>query len=511
MNRAISASRHPVFLPLGTMAFLLFCSISLHAADPDWWRQGPAPAISPSAAPEPKAAANIGQAKWMAKCALTKIREFAPLVANNIEANLVGPGKAIPTWDVPTTPEGKEALKAPLLIGQLKAISAPFYTGLNASAPAWLLSEMQYYNTRVTGTYFPWTPATTDDSNGSMASINQLKAVFSFRFSESLDGDKTPDFMEMLYTGTTSNTIPAGMDTDGDGLPDAWEMAWFGNLDQTASGDPDDDGLTNLQEYSLGTQPNNFDTDGDGLGDGYEQWSSFNPLVIEVDTRGPNADFDGDGVSNKDEAGQGRIATMSNEYFILNPAAPGGMIAKWFGSKGFWYTIQYSTNLVTWVTYQPPFNGQNKELSVDVASWYGAPLPGMLFVRLQIGPGTSDTDADSDGIPDWYESSILGTDPDSSASAGGDTDADGLADGWEKFYFGGLGVANPTAILGGDGLTNKEKSQLGLNPTTNYLSASTAQSSKYSYDHAGRLTGVTGPVAAATYDPDAEGNILSSH
>ena len=34
--------------------------------------------------------------------------------------------------------------------------------------------------------------------------------------------------------------------------------------------DPDRDGLTNLQEYQLGTDPNNPDTDGDGLSDGNE-------------------------------------------------------------------------------------------------------------------------------------------------------------------------------------------------------------------------------------------------
>jgi YD repeat-containing protein len=57
---------------------------------------------------------------------------------------------------------------------------------------------------------------------------------------------------------TASRTIQARFawdDTDNDGLPDWWEMLHFGNLSQTATGDFDGDGLTNLQEYQMGTDP----------------------------------------------------------------------------------------------------------------------------------------------------------------------------------------------------------------------------------------------------------------
>jgi hypothetical protein len=84
---------------------------------------------------------------------------------------------------------------------------------------------------------------------------------------------------------------PAGGDSDGDLIPDEYELAH--GLDPNnkvdASEDPDHDGLTNLQEYQLGTDPHNADTDGDGLIDGQEVARGTNPLIW---------DTDGDGISD---------------------------------------------------------------------------------------------------------------------------------------------------------------------------------------------------------------------
>jgi hypothetical protein len=48
----------------------------------------------------------------------------------------------------------------------------------------------------------------------------------------------------------------AGPDVDGDGMPNAWEAANGFNLQvNDAAGDADSDGLSNLTEYQLGTNP----------------------------------------------------------------------------------------------------------------------------------------------------------------------------------------------------------------------------------------------------------------
>lgn len=121
-----------------------------------------------------------------------------------------------------------------------------------------------------------------------------------------------------------------------------------------------------------------------------------------------------------------------------------------------------------------------------------------------------DADFDNDGIPNWFEVEEIGSNPLDKNSAGGDSDSDGLPDGWELFHFGGLGIADPNAALKPDGLTNKEKADLGLNPNTDYSTPSASQPAKYTYDLAGRLTGVTAPVAAVTYTLDPEGNITNA-
>lgn len=53
----------------------------------------------------------------------------------------------------------------------------------------------------------------------------------------------------------TSNPAFFGIDNSGNGLPDNWELAHFGNANQTSSGDFDGDGVSNRDEFLNGTDP----------------------------------------------------------------------------------------------------------------------------------------------------------------------------------------------------------------------------------------------------------------
>jgi alpha-tubulin suppressor-like RCC1 family protein len=96
-----------------------------------------------------------------------------------------------------------------------------------------------------------------------------------------------------------------GADTDANGLADQWEIAHFGAIGADPNADADGDGLTNIQEYRLGTDPlAHNDSDGDGMSDAWEVQFGLNPTVNDA-----AADLDGDGVDNLTEFLQGRDPT----------------------------------------------------------------------------------------------------------------------------------------------------------------------------------------------------------
>jgi hypothetical protein len=119
------------------------------------------------------------------------------------------------------------------------------------------------------------------------------------------DGDGISNIDE--YTLNPYRTDPNNADTDGDGIDDRTEE--LNGLDPTTynEGDSDGDGLTDTQEVDLGTNPISSDSDGDGLPDGFEvNILGTDPLDLDGDTDNngvldKDEDPDGDGLTNIQE------------------------------------------------------------------------------------------------------------------------------------------------------------------------------------------------------------------
>ncbi|MCL1920685.1 MAG: PKD domain-containing protein [Kiritimatiellaeota bacterium] len=125
----------------------------------------------------------------------------------------------------------------------------------------------------------------------------------------------TDELGNTIWLDDDPHTDPTKWDTDGDGFPDGWEywfyqkalcehrIGWRYNPLNPAQGDPihwseivvafnpavardknqlwandfDNDGLLDIEELVIGTDPTNWDTDGDGMADGWEVMMGLNP------------------------------------------------------------------------------------------------------------------------------------------------------------------------------------------------------------------------------------------
>lgn len=103
--------------------------------------------------------------------------------------------------------------------------------------------------------------------------LNDYFELFSSRtdpFVYDSDGDKFSDGGELNSGTDPLNEKIKPKDEDYDEMDDEWEIKNLRSLSYTPNTDADYDGLTNLEEYNIGTHPYKKDTDKDKLSDGDE-------------------------------------------------------------------------------------------------------------------------------------------------------------------------------------------------------------------------------------------------
>ncbi len=113
-------------------------------------------------------------------------------------------------------------------------------------------------------------------------------AAFGYREWQDRTGDTTrvaqtevaAQALALAATQTATVEFGQSLDSDSDGIPDVQESVLGTNPNLA---DSDQDGVSDKDEIEDGTAPDNADTDGDGLSDGEEITKGTNPLVEDTD------------------------------------------------------------------------------------------------------------------------------------------------------------------------------------------------------------------------------------
>ena len=233
---------------------------------------------------------------------------------------------------------------------------------------------------------------------GSLPSDNDLDGICD-EVDPDDDDDGSEDVEEIACETDPMNASSSPNDADSDGTCDF------------VDDDDDNDGLSDYNETEVyGTDPFDNDTDDDGLSD-YDE-------IITYGTKADQADTDQDGLGDYDEVityGTDPLSSDSDEDGLSDPDE----LQIWFSDP---------------LTYDPDNDSDSYYHFQDCDDDDPDVFPGGLELLNGIDDdcddlvdeGFNDTDADGDGLFDWAEYHVHGTN-----ITNADTDGDGLNDSFE--------------------------------------------------------------------------------
>lgn len=296
-------------------------------------------------------------------------------------------------------------------------------------------------------------PDALDADSDKLADIFEINVSGTERYNIDTDGDLIKDGHEYVSAGLDPHVAQSN-DGDEDGMPDAYELAVPGlaPADWQTLLDMDNDGLTNYEEYLLGTDPNMQDTDGDGNGDldGTEKddddgLTFFQEIALGTDPL--DADTDGDQLPDGYE----------NSTAGLNPFVDDSSV----DADGDGLTA-YEEYLIGTDPNTADTDGDGEEDIVGSAFDDGDGDGLTYSQELSLGTDPRSYDSDGDSYPDGFESLTVGLSP---LVAESDADSDGLPDAYESAVPGlNPAVADAHGDLDGDLLSNIEEFFVGTDP-----------------------------------------------
>ena len=202
------------------------------------------------------------------------------------------------------------------------------------------------------------------------------------------------DFNLSGESSAVARYLEASLDADADGLPDWWELRHVGSLDLSGSDDPDADTLNLSTEYQLGYLPHVVDAPRHG---GISSVASAELVFYD-----PTASYKIVFESSQAGVFEDVVTVVLPGEAVVSPSYP-------LQQDGYRFT--------GWIMDGTRLTDPTGRALFDLA------VVPTESTTIQAAYIAETLDADSDGLPDWWELQLLG---DLAAGADADPDSDGF-------------------------------------------------------------------------------------